>query len=113
MRLLFEPAEEVLDEMPPFVHVLIGGERLCAARMLGDDDLGAARVEIGDNGVAVERLVGDQRVECQSLDEAVVLTDGKAGTVENIWLDEIHGLRISIRGHDGKWPVSTIKFTQR
>src|SRR5262249_30439110 len=39
------------------------------ARMLGDDDLGAARIEIGDNGVAVERLVGDQRVEDQSLDE--------------------------------------------
>jgi hypothetical protein len=46
-----------------FVHLLVGGERLCAARMLGDDDLGTARVEIGDNGVAVERLVGDQCVE--------------------------------------------------
>ena len=45
--------------------------------------------------------------------KAVVLTDGKAGTVENIWLDELHGLRISIRGHDGRWPVSTVKFTQR
>src|ERR1700732_3886813 len=55
--------------MPPFVHLLIDGERLCAARMLGDDDLGAARVELGDNGVAVERLVGDQRVEGQSLDK--------------------------------------------
>jgi len=44
--------------------------------------------------------------------KAVVLTDGKAGTVENVWLDELHGLRISIRGHDGKWPVSTVKFTQ-
>jgi hypothetical protein len=44
--------------------------------------------------------------------KAVVLTDGKAGTVENVWLDEVHGLRISIQGHDGKWPVSTIKFTQ-
>jgi hypothetical protein len=44
--------------------------------------------------------------------KAVVLTDGKAGTVEGVWLDEYHGLRISIRGHDGKWPVSTIKFTQ-
>ena len=43
--------------------------------------------------------------------KAVVLTDGKAGTVENVWLDEFHGL-ISIRGHDGKWPVSTIKFAQ-
>ena len=45
--------------------------------------------------------------------KAVVLSDGKAGTVENVWLDEVHGLRISIRGHDGKWPVSTIKLAQR
>jgi len=45
--------------------------------------------------------------------KAVVLTDGKAGTVENVWLDELHGLRISIRGHDGKWPISTIKFALR
>jgi hypothetical protein len=44
---------------------------------------------------------------------AVVLTDGKAGTVEDVWLDELHGLRISIGGHDGKWPISTIKFAQR
>jgi hypothetical protein len=29
--------------------------------------------------------------------------------VEGVWLDELHGLRISIKGHDGKWPVSTIK----
>jgi hypothetical protein len=42
----------------------------------------------------------------------VILSDGKAGTVENVWLDELHGLRISIRGHDGKWPISTIKFAQ-
>jgi hypothetical protein len=27
--------------------------------------------------------------------------------VEQVWLDEHHGLRISIRGHYGKWPVST------
>ena len=45
--------------------------------------------------------------------KAVILTDGKAGTVENVWLDEFHGLRISIKGHDGKWPVSTIKFAQK
>src|SRR4029453_15835135 len=55
--------------MPPFVHLLVNGERLCAARMLGDDGLGAARIEIGDDDVAVERLVGDQRVKSQSLDE--------------------------------------------
>jgi hypothetical protein len=44
--------------------------------------------------------------------KAVVLTDGKAGTVDNVCLDELHGLRISIKGHDGKWPISTIKFEQ-
>jgi hypothetical protein len=44
--------------------------------------------------------------------KAVVLADGKAGTVETIWLDELHGLRISIRGHPGKWPISTVKYAQ-
>jgi hypothetical protein len=57
---------------------------------------------LGAFGEAQSELVG----------KAVVLTDGKAGTVENVWLDEFHGLRISIRGHDGKWPISTIKFAQ-
>jgi hypothetical protein len=52
--------------------------------------------------------------EAQSdlMGKAVILSDGKAGTVEKIWLDEFHGLRISLRGHEGRWPVSTIKFTQ-
>jgi hypothetical protein len=50
--------------------------------------------------------------QAQLVGKAVVLTDGKAGTVEEIWLDEGHGLRISIKGHDGKWPVSTIKFAE-
>ncbi len=44
--------------------------------------------------------------------KAVVLTDGKAGTVEAVWLDELHGLRVSVGGHCGKWPISTIKFAQ-
>src|SRR5712671_2739976 len=39
-------------------------------------------------------------------------SDGKAGTVEIVPLEENHGLRISIRGHEGSWPVSTIKFAQ-
>ena len=54
-----------------------------------------------------------QEVQSELVGKAVVLTDGKAGTVEAVWLDELHGLRISIRGHDGKWPVSTVKFEQR
>ena len=48
--------------------------------------------------------------QSELISKAVVLTDGKAGTVENVWLDELHGLRISIKDHDGRWPVSTIKI---
>ena len=55
-------------------------------------------------------VLGDAQSEL--VGRAVVLTDGKAGTVENVWLDELHGLRISLRGHDGKWPISTLKFEQ-
>ena len=57
---------------------------------------------LDEYGAAQSELIG----------KAVVLNDGKAGTVENVWLDELHGLRISIEGHDGKWPVSTIKFAE-
>jgi hypothetical protein len=53
-----------------------------------------------------------EEAQSELVGKAVVLTDGKAGTVENVWLDELHGLRISIRGHNGKWPVSTIKFAE-
>ena len=53
-----------------------------------------------------------EKAQTELVGKAVVLTDGRAGTVENVWLDELHGLRISIRGHEGKWPVSTIKFVQ-
>ncbi len=52
------------------------------------------------------------RAEAELVGKGVVLSDGKAGTVDHIWLDELHGLRISIRGHEGKWPVSTIKLAQ-
>ena len=50
--------------------------------------------------------------QAELIGKAVVLTDGKAGAVENVWLDELHGLRISIKGHDGRWPVSTVKFVE-
>ena len=53
-----------------------------------------------------------EQAQTELLGKAVIVTGGKAGTVECILLDEMHGLRISIRGHDGKWPVSTIKFAQ-
>jgi hypothetical protein len=53
-----------------------------------------------------------ERAQTELVGKAVILTDGKAGTVESLWLDEMHGLRVAIRGHHGKWPVSTIKLAQ-
>jgi hypothetical protein len=53
-----------------------------------------------------------EEAQFEIVGKAVGLTDGKAGTVEKVWLDELHGLRISVRGHVGKWPMSTIKFVQ-
>ena len=57
---------------------------------------------LDEYGAAQSELIG----------KAVVLTDGKAGTAENDWLEELHGLRISIEGHDGRWPVSTIMLAE-
>ena len=51
-----------------------------------------------------------EEAQSELVGKAVVLTDGKAGTVENVWLDEFHGLRISIRGHD---LISTPLINQR
>ena len=53
-----------------------------------------------------------EQAQAELVGKAVILSDGKAGTVDGIWLDELHGLRISIRGHDGKWPISTVKLVQ-
>ncbi|MGJ4886530.1 MULTISPECIES: PRC-barrel domain containing protein [unclassified Bradyrhizobium] len=53
-----------------------------------------------------------ERAQTELVGKAVALSDGKAGTVEYVHLDELHGLRITIGGHDGRWPVSTIKFAQ-
>jgi hypothetical protein len=66
---------------------------------------------IARNGATVI-LAAFEEVQSDLIGKAVVLTDGKAGTVEHVWLDESHGLRITVSGHDGKWPASTIKFTQ-
>src|SRR6185312_1457953 len=50
--------------------------------------------------------------EEELIGRAVVMTDGKAGTIDHLYLDDVHGLRISISGHDGQWPISTVKLIQ-
>ena len=61
---------------------------------------------------AANIIAAFDQAQAELVGKAVILTDGKAGTVDKIWLDERHGLRISIRCFEGRWPVSTIKFAQ-
>jgi hypothetical protein len=51
-----------------------------------------------------------EQAQTELVGKAVILSDGEAGTVESVWLDEMHGLRISIRGQSGL--ICTIKFMQ-
>ena len=73
-------------------------------------DFGDTMTTVKRRASAILTALGD--VQSELVGKAVVLTDGKAGTVSHVWLDELHGMRISIEGHDGKWPISTIKFEQ-
>jgi hypothetical protein len=42
-----------------------------------------------------------EQARIQLIGKSVVLADGKAGTVENVWLDELHGLRSRSRATMG------------
>jgi hypothetical protein len=66
---VLELADEVLDQVAPLIHLLINGERLRSARVLGDHRLGPSLVERGEHPVAVEGFVPDQRVEGDALDK--------------------------------------------
>src|SRR3546814_11056460 len=74
---LLELAEEVFDQMTPLVHLGIERQGLGPAWVLGDDDLGAALVEVGNDGIAVEGLVGDQRAEGETIDRSEERRVGK------------------------------------
>ena len=74
--------------------------------MRGEADIAS----LGRLALTILDAVGE--AEAQFVGKAVTLTDGTAGTVEAIWLDDFHGLRLSIKGHPGKRPVSTVKFAQ-
>jgi hypothetical protein len=67
-----------------------GVERLGTAQRLGRTGTSNAIGELRASTILNE--YGEARSEL--IGKAVVLTDGKAGTVENVWLDELHGLRI-------------------
>ncbi len=66
---LLELAEEVLVQEAPFVDLGVDAARLGASRMLGDHHLRAASVQVRDDPVDVEGLVGDQPAERDPLDQ--------------------------------------------
>jgi hypothetical protein len=55
---------------------------------------------LDEYGAAQSELIG----------KAVVLTDGKAGTVENAWLDELHfGFPSKVMREDGRSQPSSLR----
>ena len=65
----FELAEEILDEVSPLVDLQVDVARLASSRVLGDDHFRPAFVEVGDDPIGVEGLVGDQPAELDAFDE--------------------------------------------
>ena len=62
-------AEEILDQVAPFVNVLVDVERVGAPGMLRDDDLRLAFVHVFDDPVGIKSLVSDQAAEFDVLDQ--------------------------------------------
>ena len=83
-------------------------------RRLRDPNVIVSRMTTSSTGEerAVSILRELQAAEDELIGKTVVMTDGKAGTIDHVYLDEAHGLRISIAGHDGEWPISTVKLIQ-
>ena len=65
----FEFAEEIFDEMAPFVHFGVDVEWLGAAWMLRYDDFGAALIKVGNDAIAVKSLVGEQGTKLDTCDQ--------------------------------------------
>ena len=61
--------KEVLDQVAGFVELHVDFQRHQALGALRDADQGPALVHVFDDPIAVERLVGEQGVELQTLDQ--------------------------------------------
>jgi hypothetical protein len=70
----------------------------------------SSTVAVQARALAILREYEQARAELQG--KAVILTNALAGTVDKLHLDKLHGLRVSIEGHDGDWPVSTLRLAE-
>jgi hypothetical protein len=66
---LLELAEEVFDQMTPIVDFRVDRQRRRASWMLRDNDLSAALVAVGNDGIAVEGLVRDEAIKGEAVDK--------------------------------------------
>lgn len=66
---LFEFTKEVLDEVPPLIHLQIDVDGADPLRHLRDHDLGSALIEFFDDPVGIICLIAKQSVELDAFDE--------------------------------------------
>src|SRR3954468_17596427 len=67
---LLQLGEGVLDQVAPAVHVAVEVEAVFSAGFGRDHRRGAAGIEVRPDPVHIERLVAEQGVEIQTLDQA-------------------------------------------
>ena len=94
---LFEFAEEVFDEMTPFVNLGVDGDRFETIRALGNDDAGATLIQLGDNPVGIEGFIRDQRAEGDAVNQR-----GNADGVVTLARQEMEADQIAERVGEGK-----------
>ena len=68
----------------------------------------SAAATLQDRAVTIMREY--EQAQGEFCGSAVLLTNGIAGAIETIHLDPLHGLRVTIVGHEGDWPVSTVRL---
>ncbi len=88
--------------MTPLVEVSVERQRFGAARVLRDDDLGAACIEIGDDPVTVESLVGDEATELDAVPKRLDTHRVEAMAWQKLETDEVAervGEREDLGGH--------------
>ena len=61
--------EEILDQVPPLVGVFIVIAQETAVRFRWDDRAGTARIEFCEKPIGIKRLVGQESVESNAIDE--------------------------------------------
>jgi hypothetical protein len=73
---------------------------------LAKADSQGMRTSLDPQAIVLLILENFERARTGLSGAAVVLSNGTAGTIERIFLDELHGLRISLIGHEGHTPKS-------